>query len=256
MPSESIIGVTAVRRPIAVGTPVGPVERRRVGGYVCHLAFDLSDGEVRSLVRCIAKHTVLREAATGVLGGRAKTWLHAIPSVGPVVVKEYRRGGLLQHLGWRHYLRAGITRPEREFRILRLARSAGVSVPEPVACASLGLLVYRGWLATRRIDGTRLTILAPTIDGEIGTVMARITREVRRLIAHRIAHADLHPGNVIVDGRGTPFLLDFDKATVFDGALDELREHYRVRWTRAVNKYGLPDEFAARFGEGLQDPHP
>jgi aminoglycoside phosphotransferase (APT) family kinase protein len=94
------------------------------------------------------------------------------------------------------------------------------------------------------------------------------------LILNGIKHVDLHPGNVLVDGTGQVFLLDFDKAffilndenSPFLLSLKEqahapdsqnmlssreimrevlflrrLRDFYLRRWRRAVIKHGLPD---------------
>ena len=41
----------------------------------------------------------------GVLSGRAAIWRHEIPSIGSVVIKEYRRGGMLRFIRRRHYVR-------------------------------------------------------------------------------------------------------------------------------------------------------
>jgi len=231
----------------------------RIDGFVCDLACTLGDAELRALVGAIAAHR--RPAASAanqrVLSGRTATWRHEIPSIGPVVIKEYRRGGMLRHFRRRHYLRVGTTRPERELAILKLARDAGVNVPEPIACFSRGWLFYRGWLVTRCIQGESLAHLGSTDRGMFPLVMDEMTRQVRLLIRHRIAHVDLHPGNVIVDTNGRLYLLDFDKAVLFDGTLEELRDHYHARWTRAVDKHGLPALLSKGFREGLyEEPSP
>ena len=231
----------------------GPVVRTRVGGYVCRLAHPMPDGECRQLIASLAAHGAGR-AATGngnTLGGRAAIWRHEIPSLGPVVIKEYRRGGMLRFVRRRHYVRFRTARPEREFNNLRAARALGLNVPEPVACFSRGVLFYRGWLATRLITGRSLVdVVAADIEA-LPTLMADLTRQVGMLIGHRVAHVDLHPGNVLVDEGGRVYLLDFDRAVAFRKSAEELRQHYDVRWRRAVEKHGLPGSLADQFSGGL-----
>ena len=227
--------------------------RMRVDGYDCRLAAPLDDTELQQLVAALA--TPYQGDATslkpGPLSGRAIVRRHDIPSVGPVVIKEFQRGGMLRVIRQRHYLRFGTTRPEREFDNLRCARSLGLNVPEPVACFSRGILLYRGWLATRQITGRSLVEIAASDEKALPALVADLTRQVGILIRHSVAHADLHPGNVLVDTAGTVYLLDFDRAVALTEPLEDLRHRYAVRWARAVDKHGLPAALADHFKEGL-----
>ena len=243
------------RASVDNATPCGNGKslRMRLDGYDCCLAAPLDETDLQQLVAALT--TPCRGATIsprpGPLSGRATVRRHDIPSVGPVVIKEFQRGGMLRVIRRRRYLRLGPTRPEREFDNLRAARSVGLNVPEPVACFSRGTLLYRGWLATRHIPGRSLVEIA-TSDGEaIPALIADLTRQVGILIGHRVAHVDLHPGNVLVDPAGTVYVLDFDRAVAFDDPLEDLRRHYEVRWTRAVEKHGLPGVLADCFKEGL-----
>jgi 3-deoxy-D-manno-octulosonic acid kinase len=228
----------------------GGVLRMRVDGYACRMAYTLTVAEVRNLLDAIGAPGL---AGPGVLGGRGVVWLHDIPSIGSVVIKEYRRGGILRHFMRRHYLRGGRTRPEREFDILSRAHAVGLDVPEPIACLTRGAMYYRGWLVTRLIEGRSLVEVAQNTEA-LAPLMDAFARQVRLLVEHRIAHVDLHPGNVLVDGVGGLHVIDFDKATLFSGPLDELRESYLVRWHRAVVKHGLPAILSERLAAGLQGP--
>jgi 3-deoxy-D-manno-octulosonic acid kinase len=220
----------------------------RVDSYACRLAHDLTGAEIQALVGALEKPN---ESGPGVLGGRAAVWRHEIPSVGAVVIKEYRRGGLWRYVTRRHYLRVGRTRPEREFEILLAASAAGLSVPDPVACLSRGAVFYRGWLVTRFIEGESLVEVGASDVDALAPLIDELTRQVRLLIENRIAHVDLHPGNVLVDVAGTLHLLDFDKATLFEGSAEELRDYYHFRWRRAVAKHGLPPILSERLTAGL-----
>lgn len=226
--------------------------RQTINGVECRFACPLPDHEIRDLLASLERPRDLFEA-TAVLGGRSSVWLHQIPSVGPAVIKEFRRGGMLQAFRRRHYLRAGTTRPDREFDALRLARAAGVNAPEPIASFVRGSVFYRGWLATRFIEGRSLVTVAASQPELIPGIMAQVSWQVLLLIRHRMAHVDLHPGNVLVDGRNVPVLLDFDRAIMFDRSPAELREQYHVRWTWAVAKHALPGMLSELFTRGLYD---
>jgi 3-deoxy-D-manno-octulosonic acid kinase len=136
---------------------------------------------------------------------------------------------------------------------LRLARAAGVNAPEPIASFVRGSSFYRGWLATRFIDGRSLVNVAASQPALIPGIMAHVSWQVLLLIRHRMAHVDLHPGNVLVDGSNVPYLLDFDRAVMFDKSPEALREQYHVRWTWAVAKHGLPGMLSELFTRGLYD---
>jgi len=174
-----------------------------------------------------------------------------MPSIGTVVVKEYRRGGMLRFIRRRFYVRLGATRPEREFRHLRAAREAGLNVPEPVVSISRGWLVYRGWLVTRLIVGRSLVESLSSGLEDLPRALDDLTRQVGLLIERRVAHVDLHPGNVFIGDGGTVYLLDFDRAQAFTKPIEELRRQYDIRWRRAVEKHGLPAVLADRFSQGL-----
>ena len=226
--------------------------RRTIDGVECRFAYPLPDDEIRDLVGSLERPRDVFEV-TSVLGGRSSVWLHHVPSVGAIVIKEFRRGGMLQVFRRRHYLRVGTTRPDREFDALRLAKAAGVNAPEAIASFVKGSRFYRGWLATRYIEGRNLVAVAATQPELIPGLMAEVCWQVMLLIRHRIAHVDLHPGNVLVNGRNAPFLLDFDRAVMFEKSPEALREQYHIRWTWAIAKHGLPEMLSELFTRGLYD---
>ncbi len=227
----------------------------RIDGFACRFAYPLDDDERLRLVAVLATAARAKSVAPdgGVLGGRAAIWRHEVPSVGPVVIKEYRRGGLLRFIRRRYYVRFRTVRPEREFRNLLAARAAGLNVPDPVACFSRGVLLYRGWLATRFIPGRSLVEVVRSDLAALPVLMVDLTRQVGLLIRNRVAHVDLHPGNVRVDTAGTLYLLDFDRAILSTRSPEDLRTQYDVRWRRAVAKHGLPVVLADSFSAGLRD---
>ena len=72
-------------------------------------------------------------------------------------------------------------------------------------------------------------------------------RAVRRLHDAGVAHADLHPKNLLRDGVGRVLILDLDKAFDGSGTLsDEMRLRNLVRLGRAVEKHRMKGLRAGR----------
>ncbi len=183
--------------------------------------------------------------ATGVLSGRGFVVRRETEGLGRIVVKHYSRGGWLRHVVESLYLRCGKSRSEIEFEMLTRARAVGVSVPEPLVWADQGKFFYRAWLVTREIENKEsLAELSLRNEDEAIAVLEKFTRQLNLLIEAGIFHVDLHPGNVILDPQGKVFILDFDKAEIFQGSADALRERYVRRWRRAVLKHELPESIA------------
>ncbi|HKE99317.1 MAG TPA: phosphatase PAP2 family protein [Actinomycetes bacterium] len=140
------------------------------------------------------------------------------------VVAEWRDRDLL-YRGWRR-LRAPTARTRRqgpslhevehEAAMALLAAAAGVRTPRVLLAGAYG----RGaaLLVQQRIHGR--TLAEPGAAGQVGGALAdEVRRQVGLLHAAGIAHGDLEPANVVVDGEGRPWLVDFDQAAVADGPL-------------------------------------
>jgi 3-deoxy-D-manno-octulosonic acid kinase len=197
--------------------------------------------EAQSAALCEA---FVRQSGRGGRGllGRSPVERLTIEEIGPVVIKAFTRGGLLRQVIARKYLRWNSVRSQREYELLKYVRGLGVNAPEPVAFAYKGTIFYRAWLVTREVQEHR-TLAEISIQDEdaIPSLFDGLMRQLEILIQNRLFHLDLHPGNVIVNPRGDLYMLDFDKATVFQGSLSSLREKYLRRWRRAVLKHGLPE---------------
>jgi serine/threonine protein kinase len=182
------------------------------------------------------------ESACSTLEGRCCVSRAQLKGIGPVVVKHYRRGGILGHFIKASYLSTGKKRSQAEFEQMDAARNVGLSVPEPIMHVHRGGLVYQAWLVTREVEQSetiaRISRRAPD---RLAAVMPVIGRELSLLIDHLILHADFHPGNVLLDKNNKVFLIDFDKAGAYTGGKEALRTLYRRRWRRAVRKHGLPE---------------
>ena len=185
------------------------------------------------------------------LGGRLSISRIRLEGIGAVVVKHYRRGGLLANLITQYYLRTTKTRSQIEFEQMEHVRAKGVRAPKPVAYAYHGTLVYKAWLVSKEIMHSQtMAELSRTEPNRVANAMAALNRQVRILVDNRIMHADFHPGNILVDNEQKIHIIDFDKSTVCPDSIDTLELRYRDRWCRAVKKHGLPNELCILMKAG------
>jgi 3-deoxy-D-manno-octulosonic acid kinase len=200
---------------------------------------NISDPQLKQLIRLfnLPKNTI-----NSTLGGRTSIAVARLEGMGSVVIKYYRRGGAIRYLIKKRYLKYGKTRCQIEYELLQKVRSLGINAPEPIAFAYQGRLLYQCWLVTREIkDHQTLAQLSCLNEERTLIVMKEVIKQVSTLIKYNILHADLHPGNVIVDNQKQVYLLDFDKGGVFPGEENALRSRYLRRWNRAIQKHRLPE---------------
>ncbi len=217
-------------------------------GHVFRTAEPLSEGQRDQLLACFRAEA---ESSGMRLGGRRRMPGMRLDDIGRVVVKSYYRGGLIARFNRRHYFRGRTPRSEREFDWLNRVRQLGIRAPEPIVAAYRGVLFCRCWLVSREVPAaTSLAQLSVERPESLDAALARCRHQIGRLIANRILHPDLHPGNVLVDGDGETWIIDFDRARHYGGPQPRLAARYRRRWRRAVRKHGLPPALAAMTPAG------
>ena len=195
------------------------------------------------------------QPCSAVLGGRSAVIQVFLHGIGSVVVKQYTRGGLLRHVLKRYYLRTGKMRCEQEYDFTYLLHTLGINIPEPIAFASKGRLFYQAWLITREIPNVLpLSKLEPQVNSHFEDIMDSFVNQVSSLVENFIFHPDLHPGNALVDSSNRVFLLDFDKANVYQGSKQRLAQKYLQRWQRAVLKHGLDQSLEISFRKKFEIP--
>jgi 3-deoxy-D-manno-octulosonic acid kinase len=148
-------------------------------------------------------------------GGRGGAWFVEAP-FGACVLRQYLRGGVAARVSRDAYLWQGAdrTRSFAEFRLMRLLVSQGLPVPRPLAAyyARQGV-TYRAAILMERLEGVRSL-------AELAKVAGRgAPWEVAgRLIAkfHRVGldHADLNAHNILFDGFGQGWVIDFDRGVI------------------------------------------
>ena len=213
-------------------------------------SWSLTDQHLAQLIRHFKTPTTPSDSP---LSGRTSVITDNLEGVGGVVVKHYTRGGIIRYLVKKRYLKWGKTRCQLEYEMLRKVRNLGVSVPEPIAYAYQGGLLYKAWLITREIKQHQTLAELSCINEERARIaMKEAVDQVTILIDNNIRHADLHPGNVLVDSSDRVFILDFDRAGVSRWDRNNLRDKYLMRWRRAVTKHGLPDMLSEMMSAGLR----
>ncbi len=211
---------------------------------------DLTEQHLKHLTKLFKTYS---KPVNFVLGGRSSVVIDEINGLGTVVVKYYRRGGLVRYFVKQKYLKCGKTRGQREYELLQKVRSFGISAPEPIVFAYRGLLFYKGWLVTREIKGHQtLAELSFSNENRTRKILKEVTRQISILIKNNILHVDLHPGNVIVDNQDRVYIIDFDKGCLFNGKNTSLRNRYLRRWDRAVKKHQLPKMLSKLLHSGFR----
>jgi len=210
---------------------------------------DLNEQHLDQLVRLFNTPT---NTVDSVLGGRNSVTIAQLEGIGSVVVKHYTRGGLVRRVVKRRYLKWGKTRGQVEYEVLKKVRGFGVSAPEPLVYAYRGILLYKAWLVTREIKQQQTLAELSFVDEERARiVMKEVAVQAATLIENNIVHADLHPGNVLVDSSDRVFIVDFDKAYLSRGNKNKLRDKYLTRWRRSVIKHRLPEMLYEMLCTGL-----
>lgn len=154
----------------------------------------------------------------------------------PLVLRHYRRGGLVQRVSKQHYLYTGLekTRAMREFGILLTLCELELPVSRPYACRVMRRgPFYRASLVTHRLVGYRT--LAECLLGDrsgqsvsdngerlvaaSGAALPMATwsavgEVIGRLHAVGAYHADLNAHNIMLSEEGAVSLIDFDRAEI------------------------------------------
>jgi 3-deoxy-D-manno-octulosonic acid kinase len=217
-------------------SPFVPMVR---GPYTISSRGVLNDDQATKIVQELLSNA--DSPSPGVLGGRGKTRIVDIPGLGRMFLKRYSHGGLLRKVTAGHFLCVGQLRSKVEFEMLEVVRSLGVNAPRPIAFVQKGATVYSTWLLMEELRDTRSLVDVGENEGDaLPQALDGLSEQIRILIKNRIFHVDLHPGNVLVGGDDSVYIVDFDKACYFKGTQHALRDLYLRRWRRAVIKHKLP----------------
>ena len=192
----------------------------------------------------------------GIAQGRGAT--HYFKTAGKsLVLRHYRRGGLVRHLSADKYFWRGEdnTRPFTEWQLTYRLHRAGLPVPAPIACRYVHSgMTYRGDLITERLPtvGSLAECLRKGALSILTWIL--ICRCVRRFHDLGVCHADLNAHNILLSEE-TVYLIDFDRCELRKAA-GFWRDENLVRLRRSLEKttYALPrDRFTEADWHGLLD---
>lgn len=170
-------------------------------------------------------------------GGRGAAWF-IDTGVGRVVLREYRRGGLVARISEQNYVftRESDVRSVAEFRLLNHLVNMGLPVPKPVAAwyRKVSKALYQAAIMIERLESTApLAELVPALDV---TDWRALGTTIRRFHDAGVNHADLNCFNVLVRD-GTYFLIDFDKGRIMPRQSSEKwKVNNLERFARSIRK--------------------
>ncbi|MDO5666361.1 MAG: 3-deoxy-D-manno-octulosonic acid kinase [Alcaligenaceae bacterium] len=178
-------------------------------------------------------------------GGRNAAWF--IPtSVGPAVLRQYRRGGLIAKFIKTKYLFSSPdkTRAFQEFNIINNLHRAGLTVPKALGAfyQQKGRFCEMALITSLIADAQPLvTICQQFLDNKLSDQQAKAYTQVIASRIHQmhdlgVWHADLNAYNILCTSEPIEaYLIDFDKAQ--NTTVDErLRQQNLERLKRSLEK--------------------
>jgi 3-deoxy-D-manno-octulosonic acid kinase len=146
-------------------------------------------------------------------GGRGGAW-YIEAAHGACVLRQYLRGGWAARISRDRYLWRGADRVRSfaEFRLLRDLLRRQLPVPTPIAASYVREgATYRAAILLERLLGVRsladLAALGEAPWEDAGQLIARFHRE-------GLDHADLNAHNILYDGTGRGWMIDFDRSAL------------------------------------------
>lgn len=178
------------------------------------------------------------------------------------VLRHYRRGGLVARLSDDRFWRAAPhdSRAMREFTLLRLMRSWQLPVPEPIAASHRprGLLFYEADILVGLIPDSANVVQWLQRRALVAAEWQALGHAIRRLHERQVFHSDLNAHNLLLDGAGRAWVVDFDKCALRPGEdwkprnLDRLLRSLRKEAGR-VTPYHWAEADWAHLLAGYQD---
>ncbi len=217
--------------------PIPTIKVQKTNKGVIGSTFPLTYPQIERILDMVPDRS---SKQTTPLGGRASIIKMEIENIGPVVIKPYIRGGLIQLLLNDRFLNMGTCRAKKEFEMLLKVKNIGIHAPEPVIYFQKGRLFYKCWLVTKEVSnqGT-IAHISLTDTSFAASLSSMVWQGVDTMVENGIFHVDFHPGNVILGDDEKLCFLDFDKAFITSMGKDALLKKYINRWNRAVLKHDL-----------------
>lgn len=156
-----------------------------------------------------------------------------------LVLRHYRRGGVVRSISEEHYIWLGLqrTRAWREFDVLVAMELQGLPAPKPYACqVQRQGLKYSASLITYFLTGVTLAerVCTAILPDEC---WYNIGQCIRRFHTAGVDHADLNAHNILID-KNAVSLIDFDRAVIQFTVNANRRNKNLKRLKRSLNKIG------------------
>lgn len=162
-------------------------------------------------------------------GGRGGAWFIESDS-SALVLRHYRRGGLVARFAKQTYLFTGFhrTRSLAEFQLLRKLRALSLPVPEPVAAIAWKrkVLWYQAAILIRRIPGA--VTFAESERLEDSSLWAEVGAVIRRFHDVGLDHVDLNCDNILIS-EDEIHLIDFDRCLLKSGTDNKPGSEWKQR---------------------------
>lgn len=173
-------------------------------------------------------------------GGRGGAWFIDAKQSG-MVLRHYRRGGLMARLAEKTYLFTGFdqARSLAEFRLLGQLRSLGLPVPEAVAAIAwkYRLFWYQAAILVERIPEAVTFSDSNRLGDE--SLWSQLGQVIRRFHDNGLDHVDLNCDNILVTGDQI-YLIDFDRCRLVsesdNGSDSAWKQRNLERLHRSVRK--------------------
>lgn len=167
-------------------------------------------------------------------GGRQAAWF-VRDGFGHGVLRQYRRGGMVARVSRKTYIWLGEARTRcfMEYRLLESLSAQGLPVPAPLAAAywRSGLTYQAAILVERLPDVKPLALVLEQ------PVWPAVARAIARMHQAGVWHADLNAYNILVDVRGSAWIIDFDRGCQ-GGVSNRGRAGNMDRLKRSLEKVG------------------
>ncbi len=153
------------------------------------------------------------DAVVGSAQGRGTTWFIQLNGI-QAALRHYRRGGLFGKIITDHYFYSGLnnTRSYQEFCLLQHLRTAGVNVPRPIAARAIKrTFCYQADLLSEKIANAQDLVAILKQRALPASTYQAIGREIRKMHDAGVNHTDLNIHNILLDDKGTVWIIDFDK---------------------------------------------
>lgn len=208
----------------------------------------VEDDALRCLFEQHSKHLLNSAADPDPERGRGK--VHFFEHHGrKLVLRQYRRGGLVGALVKRSYLWTGLenSRPFSELKLLVELQRLPVNACKPYAARIIrNGLVYQAQLITEQV--TQAQTLGDLLrSSQVSSQVLQVTAKViRAMHDENIHHADLNADNILISN-GEAVLIDFDRGSVRTSTLLDWRGANIDRLRRSINK--LQQRYGFEFSD-------